>query len=187
MMNMDVNQTSSGAVNDYSEEIETGTVSLLWHYPEWLASFLREHDPQLVFFCPHLRWVLEAIGLSYGELGLADWATVVQVVRELERYEDCGGHDGLNAVYSAKLPVAAELDRRCFKQYADLLARLAQARAHQVRLYRFVRGDFLLEPNQLKRGPGGPDYLGSGKFCGRTCRVLGYNASVGIRLAILPV
>lgn len=172
-------------VNDYSPEIETATASMLWHHPDWLAQFLREHDPDVVFFQPHVRRIVQAINIAYSELGLADWPDVVQVIRELGAYEEVGGLDGLSALYAAVVPT--EFDRRCFGHYCDMLKRYAIAREHQVRLYRFVRGDFLLEPNRLKRGPNGPDYVGTGRFGGRLYRVAGFAHTQGIRLSILPV
>jgi hypothetical protein len=175
--------------NDYSAEIETACASLLWHHPEWLAQFLREHDPQVVFFQPHLRQVVEAVNIAYGEVGLADWPTVVKVVRELDAYRQCGELDGLNEIYSAALPTSLDLDARCFAHYCDMLRRYASARGHQVRLFCFVRGDFILEPNPSKKSDCAPDWVGTGKFSGRLCKALAYRAAGGhlLRLAIYPL
>jgi hypothetical protein len=85
-------------------EIEQATVSILWHEPERVAEFLREIDPAVHLYQPSLRIILEAIGIAYGELNCADWATVVEVVREL-------GHFG-NAAGSGLMRFTATMDCR---------------------------------------------------------------------------
>ena len=182
------NNPEAAGYNDYSAEIETACASLLWHHPEWLAQFLREHDPQVVFFQPHLRQVVEAVNIAYGEAGLADWPTVVKVVRELNAYRECGELDGLNAIYTAAAPEGL-LDERCFSHYCDMLRRYASARGHQVRLFSFVRGDFILERNPSKKSEAAPDWVGTGKFSGRLCKALAYRTAGDhlLRLAIVPL
>ena len=76
-------------------EIELATVSTLWHQPQRLPDFLRVIDPQVHFTQPNLRHALDALTLSYGELGVdLDFPTVVEVIRELGTFDECGGLPG---------------------------------------------------------------------------------------------
>lgn len=168
----------------FAAEIEVAAVSMLWHHTEWLAEFMRELDPGIHLFQAHLRRIIEAIGISAAECNCADWPSVVQVVRELGCYEELGGAEGLNAVYSAVEPTKFDYPVLC--HYIDMLKRYAIARDRCVPIYRFIRGDFVLEPNKLGHSESAPDFIGSGRFSGRECRVLGYQQSQQIRLAILP-
>src|SRR5260370_33717469 len=80
-------------------EIEQALVALCFQAPHRVAVVYRELDPQIHITRPELRFILEAIDLAYRELGLSDFASVVQVLRELGHFEDCGGLLGVNAVF----------------------------------------------------------------------------------------
>ena len=60
----------------FAPEIEVSAISILWREPARLAEFLRVCDPLVHLTQPHLRIILESIGIAYGELNTADWATV---------------------------------------------------------------------------------------------------------------
>jgi hypothetical protein len=87
------------AILFFAPEIEMAVISLLWHEPERCAQFLREFDPAVAIIQPYLRTLLQAISLSWSEANAADWASVVQVLRELGQLEACGGLQALNEVY----------------------------------------------------------------------------------------
>jgi hypothetical protein len=162
-------------------EIEVATVSTIWHQPELCAEFLRVCDPLVHLTQPHLRIILEAIGIAYGELNAADWATVVEVVRELGQFEEVGGLEGLNAVYSATEfnpdPVFRQrVSDPIFKDHVKLLQEYARHRQMDppCPVHWFSGGKANLYLNKTKRQPTDPDYLGSAKVRGQNYRVRGW-------------
>lgn len=84
----------------FCEEIEESLVSVLWHKPEHMTTFLQQCNPAFHLSQPHCQMLTEAINLSYSDHGNATWANVLQTIREMGRLEDCGGKDGLNRIYS---------------------------------------------------------------------------------------
>src|ERR1700756_1058313 len=83
----------------FAPEIENAFMGLVWRQPDRLADVKRQLDPAIHFIQPHLRWILEAIDLAYRELGTVDFASVIQVLRELGRFEDVGGLEGAKDVW----------------------------------------------------------------------------------------
>jgi hypothetical protein len=163
----------------FAPEIELATVSILWHEPDRLPEFLRTIDLALHFQQPHLRIIIEAISLSYAELAVSDFATVVQTVRELGGFAECGGLEGLNQVYSAHEPVqaidpeyAAILKQQIdviFADYLDLLGRYAITRQLDPPrpVYRFSSGRGTAYRNKVKRARRDPDFRGEAIVRGR--------------------
>jgi hypothetical protein len=84
----------------FCAEIEESLVSVLWHKPDQMATFLQQCNPAVHLSQPHCQMLTEAINLSYSDHGNATWANVLQTIREMGRLEDCGGKDGLNRIYS---------------------------------------------------------------------------------------
>jgi len=154
-------------------EIETAAVSTLWHDPARCSEFLRQCDPLVHLTQPHLRIILEAVNLAYGELGSADFAIVTEVVRELGCFEEVGGLDGLNAVY-------ANVDHTpdaVFLHYIEMLKTYATARdgdPPRRPVTRFTGGKASLYLNKAKRRPNDPDYLGEARIRGHGYRVRGW-------------
>jgi hypothetical protein len=110
----------------FSPQYEEATVSILWKQPERIAAFLRDFDPAVHLVQLHLRIILEAVNLSYGDHGEADWASVVQVIQEIGKLDEVGGLEGLNRVYSAK-----EITPVTDKIYAHYLEALQTYAAHR--------------------------------------------------------
>jgi hypothetical protein len=144
----------------FALEIEVATVSTIWRQPERCAEFLRVCDPLVHLTQPHLRIILEAVQIAYAELNAVDWATVVEVVRELGKFEEVGGLDGLNAVYSATeiTPVIDPI----FAHHVQMLKTYAEHRQMDPPrpVHWFSGGRGTVWRNKAKRGPQDPDYTG---------------------------
>jgi hypothetical protein len=173
----------------FAPEIEQSVVSLCFYAPERIAVLKRELDPNVHFTRPELRFVLAAIELAYRELGVNDFASVIQTLRELGRLEDCGGAPGVNQVfeeyrYGFSSPQAQE---EIFLHYLDMLKRYALARSSNTNLLFFNRGDLLLKPNKTKASPHSPDYIGNGKIAGKPYCARAYQSKDGnLCVSLLP-
>jgi hypothetical protein len=165
---------AEGCTFVFALEIEVATVSTIWRQPERCAEFLRVCDPLVHLTQPYLRIILEAVQIAYAELNAADWATIVEVVRELGQFEEVGGLDGLNTVYSATeiTPVIDSI----FAHYIQMLKTYAEHRQmdppRPVHWFSGGKGNLYL--NKAKRKPTDPDYLGSAKVRGQNYRVRGW-------------
>jgi hypothetical protein len=164
---------------DFAPEIEQSLVSLCFYAPDRIAVLKRELDPQVHFTRPELRHILEAIDLAYRELGASDFASVIQILKELERLEDCGGPSGVNQVleeyrYGFSSEQAQE---QILAHYIEMLKAYASARSNQpqVNVYRFARGDITLVKNKTRTNDRCPDWIGEGKVAGRTYRASAFS------------
>jgi hypothetical protein len=154
----------------YAVEIEASIVSECWHCPERLSVIYRELDPQVHFTQPHLRWILEALDLAYRQLGTVNFETAVQVLREMNRLEDCGGLDGVNQVYKlAELGRDPVRDQKIFDSELAMLKAYAINRATEPPRAPdfFTSSKATLYLNKVKRSDSVPDYLGELQFKGR--------------------
>jgi hypothetical protein len=159
----------------FAPEIEASLVSMCWHEPERVALVYRQLDPAIHLVQPHLRLVLEAINIAYGQLGSADWASVVQVVREGGQFEECGGLEGLNALYDLRAYGRDQArDEVIFSDYLQMLKHYARNRAQEPprKADYFTGGhlDFYLhKANDPAKEPGlgNPDLIGEGKVAGK--------------------
>jgi hypothetical protein len=170
----------------FTPEIETNIVSILWRRPEWLANFLQKFNPAHIQQ-PHLRDILGAINIVYGEMGSTDWALVLECLGELGRLEACGGRDGLNTVYEA-YPEITEHTQKVFSHYLELLETYAKARASDADfpIARFSGGGGLLAANKIRRKSNDPDFLGELKVAGRLYRATAYAQNGGLEIRLLP-
>ncbi|MGD0181212.1 MAG: hypothetical protein ABSC15_15480 [Terriglobales bacterium] len=184
----------------FAPEIEEAAVTMLWRQPDRLGQFLRELDPAVHITQPHLRYLLEAIDLAWRELGAVDFATVVTVIRELGRFEDCGGLEGLSELWSngdchvaspKEDPAIAE-DRfnRIFLHYIEMLKTYALARKSDFHfsVTRFSSGGGELRPNKNKRRDTDAAFVGEVNVAGKLYRTAAYfSTDLGsIRLVLLP-
>jgi hypothetical protein len=173
----------------FAPEIEQALVSLCFYAPERIAVLKRELEPQVHFTRPELRHILQAIELAYGELGVSDFASVIQTLRELGRLEDCGGPSQVNAIfedyrYGLSSPQA---EREIFDHYVDMLKRYALARSSNTNVLFFNRGDLHLSPNKAKQSPHSPDYIGNGKIAGKPYSARAYQSKDGnLCVSLLP-
>jgi DnaB-like helicase N terminal domain len=163
-------------VSYYAAEVEAALLPLLWHEPDLLGTTLRRLDPATHFVSPAHRWILEAIGIVYGDQGCCDFALVVQVLRELGRLEDCGGLEGLNALYSQNWGYCSLLP-----EYVAILKEYATQRGVDPcrPVYHYASGSGNLGPNKLKTEQKHPTYTGSMKLCGRRYELHGWPAVGG--------
>ena len=153
----------------FAPEIEQAAVSILWHEPNRVTGFLRELDPALHLVQPHLRRIVEAVNLAWAELNVADWATVIQVVRELGAYDDCGGLEGLNSVYSiAEYRCDKQKTDVIFTHYVDMLKSYAAARIDRIPIPQtpFTGTRATLSLNKVRRSAFDPDFIGRLRIAG---------------------
>ncbi len=184
-----MNDDESPMTFNFAPEIEDATISIIWHEPERLAEFLRHFDPDVHLAQAHCRIILEAVILAFGELGASDFPTVMQVVRELDRLEECGNVEGLNRVYScveANLPNTDKI----YAHYLDMLRIYARHRKtqHQGNMCLFTGGRALVKRNSLKSKPYEPDYVGDARVRGRNYSIRGWDAGSdeGVTLTLEP-
>jgi hypothetical protein len=134
----------------WSKEIEESLVSVLWHKPEHMATFLQQCNPALHLSQPNCQMICEAINLSYADHGNATWANVLQTIREMGRLEDCGGTDGLNRIYS--LHEVTENTEAILKDYIKSVKQYAINRSETppkgTLLFTGGRGVATLQPRQ---------------------------------------
>ena len=173
----------------YAPEIELAAVSMLLQAPKRCALFFQQLDPSVHLREPRSRIIAQAIKLAWSELGAADWATVVQVVRELGAYEECGGSDGLNHVYSVAANSPGDQgSERIFGHYIEMLKSYARARAkspaHPV--YSLVGGRGTLYPNKVKRHKLDPDYLGQIQLAGKLYSAALWNQDQFLNIKLQP-
>jgi hypothetical protein len=163
----------------FAPEIEQSLLSLCFYAPERIAVLKRELDPQVHFSRPELRHILEAIDLAYRELGMSDFASVIQTLRELGRLEDCGGPSGVNAIFEEyRYGFSSEQAlEEIFAHYIEMLKAYACARSNQppINVYRFLRGDITLVKNKTRANDRSPHWIGEGKVAGRTYRVSAFS------------
>lgn len=152
--------TTAQANRQWSIEIEEAVVAIIWQQPQRCAEFLRDFDPGVHLTQPRLRIILEAINLSYGDLGCTDFATVAATVRELGQFEECGGLDGLNSVYAATeiSPVTDPI----FAHYCQMLTLYAEQRGFDPTrpVFRFTGGRGTAHRIKGPRKRAGADFSG---------------------------
>jgi hypothetical protein len=155
----------------FAPEIEQSLVSLCFYAPERIAVLKRKLNLDVHFTRPELRHILVAIELAYGELGMSDFASVIQTLRELGRLEDCGAPSGVNAIfeeyrYGFSSPQAQE---EIFAHYIEMLQAYAIARQspQSLPVYHFSGGKGTTVPNKLKRSERDPDETGAVLVAGK--------------------
>jgi hypothetical protein len=172
----------------FAPEIEQSLVALCFHDPGCIATVYRELDPQIHITQPHLRFILEAIDLACRELCTADFACVIQVLRELGRLEACGGTPGVNAIFEEYRYgfSSSEAQEEVFAHYLEMLKGYALGRKNNEPVYRFNRGDFKLVPNKARRSYSAPDFIGEGKVAGRLYRAAAWRSAEGLSVSLIP-
>lgn len=173
----------------FAHQIEQSLVALCFQAPDRIAIVKRELDLEIHLTRPELRQILEAIDLAYRELGSSDFATVIQILAEQNRLEDCGGLAGVNAVLEEYRYgfASSQIEDRIFAHYLEMLKAYALGRATNSRVYRFNRGDLTLATNKTKSAPTQPDLVGTGKIAGHLYRALGWKSAQNISISLIPL
>jgi len=170
----------------FAPEIENQLLSICWHNPERIATIQKELDPTVHLSQPHLRHILEALSVAYRELGCVDFTVVVQVLRELDRLEDCGGLPGVNFVYALALHAYQERahQQALFDHYLQMLKSYALARQAKppLRVYRFLELKGTLQANKTKHWVADPDFVGEARGNGRLYDATAWTSSEGTYL-----
>jgi hypothetical protein len=163
----------------FAHDVEEALVSLCFAAPERIAVLKRELDPKVHITRPELCQILEAIDLSYRELGASDFASLICVLRELGQLENCGGKAGvIDVLERYRYGFASkEVEQAIFSHYIEMLRAYARARANKppVPAYRFNRGDLVLVKNKAKTHERCPDFIGEGKVAGHPYRASAYS------------
>lgn len=183
----DYTQVEGSSTLLFSPEIETATVAIAWREPERVALLKRQLDPALHFIQPHCRWILSAIDIAWGELGLADWPNVIQILRELSRLEDAGGLDGVLDVWregeflSSSVWQQAGKTDKLFAHYIKMLKAYALARQKVPPLaYKhFVGGKGTLWLNKVRKNKSAPDFAGEARISGKLYQLKGWLSTNG--------
>jgi hypothetical protein len=186
----------------FAPEIEQALVALCFQAPHRVATVYRELDPAIHITRLELRFILEAIDLAYRELCTADFACVIQILRELGHLEACGGAPGVNAVFEEyrygfwkpnpeteqKIfwKPDPEAEEEIFAHYIEMLKGYALGRKNNEPVYRFNRGDLKLVPNKAKRSYSAPGFIGEGKVAGRLYRAAAWRSAEGLSISLIP-
>jgi hypothetical protein len=155
----------------FAPEIEQALVAAAFQCPERIALIYRELDPSIHFTDQALRHILAAIDLAYRELGSTDFASVIQVLREENKLEACGGPAGVNSAleeyrYGFSDPEAAKV---IINHYIEILKTYAANRKIDPPqpIRRFLRGKGTMTLNKGKRRESDPDFIGEAYVSGR--------------------
>lgn len=155
----------------YAPEVERALVSLLWHQPQQLPHVLQKLSPQDFsdWLC---RLVIEAIALAYSEQGQVDFTMVVEILRELDQLENCGGLVSLESLYTVWDRL---MDERHYEPLIDFYVGLLKVYAAQrepdaVPLTGFTGGSGKI----VRQDQGKANFRGNVRICGKTYSVLGY-------------
>jgi hypothetical protein len=141
-------------------EIELAFVATLWHEPEHLAATLRWLVPDVHLRQPYLRLVIHTLALCYAELGACDWPSVLACITELGYFDECGGREGLDSLYSCRWYAPF------FPYYSEELKRAGLARMGKTFPPRFTGGTgSIFYSNQR--------FAGSARIAGKLYRVSG--------------
>jgi hypothetical protein len=166
-------------------EIERALLAGLWHEPDRLPETMRWLSPNAHLSQPSLRLVLEAISRCYSELGAADFATVVECLRELGYLAECGGIEALDELYEACwYPPLWHL-------YGDFLRDLALRRAgepHSPAPF-FSGGSGCLSLNLVRKTELHPLYIGTARIRGHNYSIRGWSRGkeAGVELKFIPL
>jgi hypothetical protein len=159
------------ATFQFAPEIEQSLVSVCFADPHLIAVVKRELDLGIHITNPALRHILEAIELTYGQLGLRDFASVIQTLRELKTLERCGGPERVNAIFEEyRYGFSSEQAKtEILAHYIELLQAYALGRQQTPPLpvYHFTGGKGTTTPNKLKRGVRDPDETGAALVAGK--------------------
>jgi hypothetical protein len=171
----------------FSTEIEASLVSILWRHPEFLPEFLKQCDPRIHLCQTHCQIITEAINLVDARVGATDFATVTQAVREMGRFDECGGLVGLNDVYSAHEPT--KHTQALFKHYVEALKTYAENRSKEPPkpTFVYIGGRGTLDPNHNRHSDKSPTHTGIAKIRGFTYNVTAYQNAKFTNLRFEPI
>jgi hypothetical protein len=141
-------------------EIETAFVCGLWHEPDRLAEVMRWLVPDVHLRIPFHRLVVEALVLTYRELGACDWASVLACITELGYLAECGGREGLDTLYSCRWYAPL------FGYYTEELKRAGLARMGKTFPPRFSGGTGSIFYSDQR-------FAGSARISGKLYRISG--------------
>lgn len=155
----------------YSPEVEEALVTLVWHKSELLGRVLQQIDPSVHIMQDHLRFILEAIQLSQDMYGATDFATVVQALRDDNRFEACGELLGLDAIFNRNYGYESLLS-----YYIELLKTYAAKRqtGSSEPVVIFSGGKGTLHLNKDKDNDKDPDYIGQAFIRARKYKWIGW-------------
>lgn len=148
----------------FAPEIEEQLCSICFYNPQRIALVRRELDLEVHIIQAHVRHIIEATELVYGELNATDFPSVIQALREMGKLELCGGAQGVNDVFEKwryGVPTS-DIEEKIFWHYIDTLKRYALNRAEipPKPVYRFSDGKGTVFPVKVRRSLQTPDFEG---------------------------
>ena len=109
----------------------------------------------------------------YQELGVGDWAAVIQVLREQNLLEEVGGLVLLDEVWRREgLPSALDFYIELLRDYA-----IQRGINPYEPVFHFTGGRVQLEPNRAWHRAGDPEYVGAARVAGLFYRARGWGQS----------
>jgi hypothetical protein len=171
-------------------EIECESLGLLWHHPHLIGLAQRELDPAIHFTLPHHRTVLEALSIVYREEGHTQWALVVACVIELGGFEEAGGKEGLNTIFTGNnhypWGVNAGEAEPILRYYITFLKQAAEIRGIDPSkpLNHYTGGHGFLQKNKAATKPTHPPVIGKEYLFGHQFNVFGWPAGDGVKFKL---
>jgi hypothetical protein len=178
----------------FAPQIERSFTSLLWHAPQYLDMARSQLDFELHISIRAYRKILEAITIVYGDLGIdLDFPCVAKCVAELDAFDECGGLQGLDQVFTDAdhYPEGRSRPEPVIREYIRMLKEYAVARKtdpYQV-VRRYTCGRGYLQRNKLATKPTHPSVIGKIQrcCCGQRCTIAGWPGEDGnLNLTLTP-
>ena len=158
----------------YAPEVEEALVTLLWHRPDFIPWTCRTLNPGFHISSPALRHLLGAILICYSEMGVTDWATVVDCLRDQKLLAECGGLLELDRLYS----------HPGYEALLDYYVRLLQEYATHRKAFpgippsHWAGGSATLLPNHAKRKETDPDFIAATRIGGKVFTICGWSEPI---------
>jgi hypothetical protein len=174
----------------WAPEVEVETLGLLWWHPHLIALAQSKLDPSIHFTLPHHRTVLEALSIVFRDENCCPWGSVVAVVIELGGFEECGGKEGLNAIFTSdgRYPwgVSAEGAEPILRDHVRYLKKAAEIRGEDPSraLLHHTGGRGFLQKNKLATKPEHPVAVGEAHVLGHKFNLAGWPDGDGVKFKL---
>jgi hypothetical protein len=172
----------------WAPEVEVETLGILWWHPHLIGVAQQKLDPAVHFTSPCHRTVLEALSIVFRDENHCPWGSVAACVIELGGFEECGGKEGLNAIFTSdgRYPwgISAEGAERILHDHVRYLKEAAIIRGEdpsKAHLHH-TGGHGFLQKNKLATKSTHPVVVGEAQVLGHKFNLAGWPAGEGIKL-----